>query len=141
MAVTGCISSNTTTPENGELAIPPDYTQRPPRPGVAASQPVSPTLQPQETVFRMGDTKLNTLPAATARSPGETTLLEDAGAQNAPKDIRQMITNEARGGRNSATLTQRLLSWQPPATTAKAGPTPTIEPAKSGGKGFFGWLL
>jgi hypothetical protein len=97
----------------------------------------SPTQQPQDTVFRAGTNKLGALPPAKSRSPGESVLLYDAGAQNAPSNIRQLVNNDNRKAWNSTTLTERLLTWHGPV----AGPRPTIEPAtNTSGKGFFGWL-
>lgn len=76
-----------------------------------------------------------------SRSPGENALLNDAGAQNAPSNIRQLVNNLDQKAWSSATLTQRLLTWYSPGTTANAGPKPTIEQTKNdSGKGFFGWL-
>lgn len=97
---------------NAPLAIPPDYALRPPRPGAAPTQRPTPTEVARTTVFRAGDRKLETLPAATSRSPGETALLKDAGAASAPKDIRQLINNDTRSDAGDATLVQRLLLWK-----------------------------
>src|SRR5487761_1064698 len=145
------------------LAIPPDYTLRPPKPGAAPTQQLSPTAQAQATIFRAGDNKLATLPPDKSRSAGENALLKDAGAAHAPKDIRQLLTSNE--------LTERLLFWrstspnpnqvldpsaeaerlrqfganggptvaangQAATTTAAAGPKPTIERAKQDSKGF-----
>ena len=140
VALTGC-SNNGNTNDPAPLAIPPDYTLRPPRPGMLATQQPTPTQQPQDTVFRAGANKLGALPPAKSRSPGENALLYEAGAQNAPSNIRQLVNNDNRKAWNSATLTERLLTWHRPAIAANSGPRPTIEPAKStSGKGFFGWL-
>lgn len=140
VALTGCSSSGNTN-DPAPLAIPPDYTLRPPRPGMLATQQPSPTQQPQDTVFRADANKLGALPPAKSRSPGENALLYDAGAQNAPSNIRQLVNNDKRRAWHSATLTERLLTWHRPVATANAEPRPTIEPAKNtSGKGFFGWL-
>jgi Protein of unknown function (DUF3035) len=107
------------------LSIPPDYTLRPPRPGAAPTQQLSPTAQAQETVFRAGNDKLDTLPPAKSRSAGESALLQDAGAQRAPKDIRQLISRDEQAATNSDTLTQRLLFWrsEPPNPNVLLDPT------------------
>lgn len=139
-ALTGCSSSGNAN-DTAPLAIPPDYTLRPPRPGTLATQKPSLAQQPQDTVFRASANKLGALPPAKSRSPGETALLYEAGAQNAPSNIRQLVNNDNDKAWNSATLTERLLTWHRPVATAYAGPRPTIEPAKNAsGKGFFGWL-
>jgi Protein of unknown function (DUF3035) len=110
---------------NAPLAIPPDYTLRPPRPGAAPTQQVSPTQQAQNTVFRIGDNKLDTMPPDKSRSQGETALLKDAGAQNVPKDIRQLVNNDERKAATSDTLTERLLFWrsEPPSPNQELNPT------------------
>lgn len=140
VALTGCSSSDYTN-DPAPLAIPPDYTLRPPRPGMSPAQLSSPNQQPQDTIFRAGANTLGSLPPAKSRSPGETALLYDAGAQNAPSNIRQLVNNDNRKAWNSATLRERLLTWHPPSTAKNSGSRPTIEPTKStSGKGFFGWL-
>ena len=114
---------------NAPLAIPPDYTLRPPKPGSAPTQQLSPTAQAQETVFRAGDTKLDTLQPDKARSAGESALLQDAGAGKAPKDIRQLVTNDNQTAFGSSTLTQRLLFWrsEPPNPNQSLDPSAESE--------------
>ncbi|GEM_PF-193467 len=107
------------------LAIPPDYTLRPPQPGAPPTQQLSPTAQAEQTIFRAGDNKLATLPPDKARSAGENALLKDAGAANAPKNIRQMVNNEDRTAENSSSLTQRLLFWR----SAPPNPNQVLDPA------------
>src|SRR5215469_13230354 len=112
---------------NAPLAIPPDYTLRPPKPGAAPTQQLSPTAQAQETVFRAGDAKLDTLPPDKSRSTGESALLQDAGAGRAPKDIRQLVNNEDQAAAGGSTLTQRLLFWQSPPPNPNQVVDPTAE--------------
>ncbi len=114
---------------NAPLAIPPDYTLRPPKPGSAPTQQLSPTAQAQETVFRASDNKLNTLPPDKSRSAGESALLQDAGANKAPKDIRQLVKNDNQAAFASTTLTQRLLFWrsEPPNPNQALDPTAEAE--------------
>ncbi|HYL47909.1 MAG TPA: DUF3035 domain-containing protein [Stellaceae bacterium] len=112
---------------NAPLAIPPDYTLRPPKPGAPPTQQLSPTAQAQETVFRAGDTKLDTLPPDKSRSVGENVLLQDAGAGKAPKDIRQLVNNEDQAAAGNSTLTQRLLFWQSPPPNPNQVVDPTAE--------------
>src|SRR5487761_11494 len=114
---------------NAPLAIPPDYTLRPPKPGSAPTQQLSPTAQAQETVFRAGDAKLDTLPPDKSRSAGESALLQDAGAGKAPKDIRQLVNNDNQTALGGSTLTQRLLFWrsEPPNPNQPLDPTAESE--------------
>jgi hypothetical protein len=46
------------------LAVPPDYALRPPRPGAAPSQEVTPTEQARQTIFRAGDQQAGLPPGA-----------------------------------------------------------------------------
>lgn len=112
---------------NAPLAIPPDYTLRPPKPGSAPTQQLSPTAQAQETVFRASDNQLNTLPPDKSRSAGESALLQDAGANKTPKDIRQLVKNDNQAAFASTTLTQRLLFWRSEPTNPDQTLDPTAE--------------
>jgi len=154
---------------NAPLAVPPDFTLRPPRVGNGPEQ-ISPTQQAKESVFRAGATQQAALPKPdTDRSKGETDLLREAGAANAPPDIRQLVnTDPQQGVPFERTLVDRLLFWQGPTTppadqvinpTAEAsrlriadsaakttGPAPrqglevpTFERTKS--SSWFGWLF
>ena len=81
------------------LAVPPDFTLRPPRPGAAPTQEKAPVDQARQTVFRASDTQLATLsPAASDRSEGEDELLKQAGAENTPKNIRELVSQRRVGG-------------------------------------------
>lgn len=97
------------------LAIPPDYSLRPPRPGAAPSQEVSPTDQAKQTIFRAGDQQA-ALPGADKRSAGENLLLKQAGAADAAPDIRQTIAREERGdlGMADPSFIDKLLFWRGP---------------------------
>ena len=104
------------------LAIPPDYNLRPPRPGAAPTQTQAPVDQARQTVFRAGDADLTTLPPADAdRSEGEGELLKQAGADSAPKDIRQLLANDSSAVPDKGGFIDSLLFWR--------SPTPTIAPA------------
>jgi len=109
------------------LAIPPDYTLRPPKPGAAPTQQLSPTAQAQQTIFRAGDNKLDTLPPDKSRSAGENALLTDAGAARAPKDIRQLLNSDEQTATNSNTLTERLLFWRSESPNPNQVLDPTAE--------------
>lgn len=117
-----------TTP--APLALPPDYSLRPPRPGAARPQETSPTDQARQTVFRIGAPK-EALPApAASRSPGEGALLTAAGAGNAPADIRQLVNADAdRSGDYSNSFVDKLLFWRAEAN-AKDSPNKVINPGQ-----------
>jgi hypothetical protein len=111
------------------LAIPPDYNLRPPRAGSAPTQTPAPTDQARQTVFRAGDAQLTTLPPADAdRSEGEGELLKKAGADSAPKDIRQLLADESSAVPDRGGFIDKLLFWRAPAQTI-ASADQTIDPA------------
>jgi hypothetical protein len=106
---------------NAPLAIPPDYTLRPPRVGSGPEQ-ANPTDQARETVFRAGDSA-NGQPAAGAPSPkmsaGEQDLLRQAGATTASSDIRRTVdADPTEGVPFERSLVDKLLFWSGPTTPA-----------------------
>lgn len=103
---------------NAPLAIPPDYSLRPPRVGNGPEQ-ANPTDQARETVFRAGDTGNGQAPAAPSRamSVGEQDLLRQAGASTAPSDIRQTVdADPTEGVPFDRSLVDKLLFWSGPTT-------------------------
>jgi len=95
------------------LAIPPDYNLRPPRPGTAPTQQPAPIDQARQTVFRASDTQLSTLPPASPdRSDAEGELLKQAGAGAAPKNIRDLISNDANSVQDADSFANKLLFWR-----------------------------
>ncbi len=80
------------------LAIPPDFTLRPPRPGVARPQEGSATQQARTAVFRATDNRKPSLDAVSGegRTMGERAILLAAGAAETVPDIRKIIDREAR---------------------------------------------
>jgi hypothetical protein len=111
------------------LAIPPDYALRPPRPGAAPTQEVSPTDQAKQTIFRAGGDDA-ALPGADKRSQGENLLLRDAGAADAAPHIRETITREAREGSDQmdVSFVNKLLFWRGPENQLGAADS-VIDPA------------
>jgi hypothetical protein len=102
---------------NAPLAIPPDYTLRPPRVGIGADDQ-SPTDQARESVFRVAEQQQASLPAAqSGRSPGELDLLREAGATNVPADIRKMVDADPKEGVPfERSLVDKLVFWEGPKT-------------------------
>jgi hypothetical protein len=76
--------------QRAPLAMPPDYTLRPPRPGAQRPQEQAPTQQAQDAVFGNND---NQTPVPPANS--DQALLQQAGAQNVQPGIRQEIDTES----------------------------------------------
>jgi hypothetical protein len=89
------------------LSMPPDFTLRPPQPGVA---------RPQEQSDRsLAESAL--VPEAALGGPpvgmtaGQAALVRDAGG-GAPADIRQRVDQEARLDTSNDTFIDRLLYWR-----------------------------
>jgi hypothetical protein len=108
------------------LAIPPDYSLRPPQPGAAPSQEVPTQERAKEAIFRVGTQQAGLPPAATERSPGEDDLLRQAGVANADPKIRAVVTEEQSvSPEGEKTFVDKLLFWK------KSGaPNEVLDPAK-----------
>src|SRR5215470_20192253 len=76
------------------LAIPPDYSLRPPQPGAAPSQEAAAQDRAKDAIFRAGPQQASLPPAATERSAGECALLQKAGAPKADPDIRAHVSDD-----------------------------------------------
>lgn len=107
------------------LAIPPDYSLRPPRIGVDRPQETAPVDQARQTVFRAGAPQESLPPAADQRSPGESEFLKQVGAGDAPTNIRQLVDQEANGpNQMSDSFVDKLAFWRSP--EKKLGPTDNV---------------
>ena len=97
---------------NAPLAIPPDYSLRPPRVGNGPSQ-ANATDQAREAVFRAGDNQQPAPAPSPKMSPGQQDLLKQAGATNLPADIRQTVdADPSTGVPFERSLTDKLLFWK-----------------------------
>lgn len=98
------------------LALPPDFSLRPPRPGAAPTQEVSSTEQARQTIFRASDQQAAALPDADKRSPGENQLLRQAGATATQRDIRDTVNREAMQTAPPVdeSFADKLLFWRTP---------------------------
>jgi DUF3035 family protein len=117
------------------LAIPPDYSLRPPQPGAAPSQEVAAQDRAKEAIFRASSPQQASLPAAaSARSPGEGALLQAAGAPKADPEIREHVADDtALAPQNQRGFVDKLLFWQksgPPDTNEVIDPTKEAERIK-----------
>jgi hypothetical protein len=110
------------------LAIPPDYSLRPPQPGAAPSQEVAAQDRAKEAIFRAGPQQATLPPAATNRSAGEGAFLDAAGAPKADPNIRAHVADDtALTPENQRGFVDKLLFWR------KSGPPDTddvIDPNK-----------
>lgn len=106
------------------LVLPPEFTLRPPEPGARRPQETAPTQQARQTVFRAADKKPSIAVATTDRSPGETALLQEAGAGKAPSDIRRLVDQESTAlVEADHSFIDKLLFWhkaQPPGVVIDA---------------------
>lgn len=116
------------------LAIPPNYSLRPPQPGAAPSQELAAQDRAKEAIFRAGPQQASLPPAATERSAGEGALLEAAGAPKADPDIRAHVSDDtALTPENQRGFVDKLLFWRksgPPGTDEVIDPTKEAERIK-----------
>lgn len=107
------------------LAIPPDYSLRPPQPGAAPSQEVPTQERAKEAIFRVGQSQTGLPAPAAERSPGEDDLLRQAGVANADPKIRAVVTEEQQASpEGEKTFVDKLLFWR------KSTPNEVVDPAK-----------
>jgi Protein of unknown function (DUF3035) len=111
------------------LAVPPDFSLRPPRIGAQRPQEVPTVDRARQTVFRVGEPAGQLPPAVDKRSPGEADLLREAGAANANPDIRQIVNSDATSAdQMSDSFVDKLAFWR---KGQKAGaPDAVIDPVK-----------
>jgi hypothetical protein len=88
------------------LSMPPDFTLRPPTPGVSRPQEMSQRAQAEATLIP--DSALARGPAPT--TPGQQALLQQAGPPP-PANIRTQVDASANIDRS---LTDRLMFWKSP---------------------------
>ena len=146
------------------LSLPPDFTLRPPEPGIPRPQEGTATQQARKAVFRLEQPKTQPLSEqvkADGRTLGELSLLKAAGADKIDPGIRQTIDFETRQiNAESDDFIEALVFWRDKETPGRvvdataeakrlranaalgravtAGETPTIE-RKS--KGLFEGLF
>jgi hypothetical protein len=116
------------------LAIPPDYSLRPPQPGAAPSQDVAAQDRARDAVFRAGPQQASLPPPATERSPGEGVLLKKAGAPSADPAIREHVSDDtALNPESQRGFVDKLLFWRksgPPASNEVVDPNKEAERIK-----------
>ena len=89
------------------LSMPPDYTLRPPTPGIARPQERTDRQQAEATLAPQA-----ALGAGTAgMTPGQQALLQQVGPA-APAGIRSQVNTEASQQASNRSLTDRLLFWR-----------------------------
>ena len=110
------------------LAVPPDFALRPPEPGAAPTQEVTPENQARDAVFHVGGAQGVLPPAAGDRSTGEGDFLRQAGAATTDPRIRQVITHDREvAPDDERSFADELLFWRAPPPLKSDQP---IDPAK-----------
>ncbi|MCH7793842.1 MAG: DUF3035 domain-containing protein [Proteobacteria bacterium] len=135
------------------LSLPPDFTLRPPEPGIPRPQEGTATQQARKAVFRLEQPKtqpLNERVKADGRTLGELSLLKAAGADQIDPGIRRTINLETQQlNAESEDFIDALIFWRDKETPGRvvdaaaetkrlrenaalgkavtAGETPTIE--------------
>jgi len=98
------------------LAIPPDYTLRPPEPGMVRPQEGTATQQARTAVFRASDYStppLDEVIPNDGRTLGERALLRAAGADQANPQIRQVVDTEGQKlNEENGNLYDVLVFWR-----------------------------
>ena len=89
------------------LSMPPDFTLRPPTPGVARPQEVPLRTQAEATLAP--DTLLAN--PGNAQSPGQAALVQQAGPP-APADIRTKVGQDAAMATADRSFVDRLMFWK-----------------------------
>jgi hypothetical protein len=99
------------------LDLPPDYGLRPPQPGVGRPNELTVREQAKQTVFGANTPAVKVVEG---RTPGESTLLRQAGAIGADNSIRETVNSEsAQLAEADKSFTDRLIFWRdtpPPGT-------------------------
>lgn len=98
------------------LSLPPDFTLRPPEPGIARPQEGTTTQQARSAVFRLEQPKtqlLNGQVNTDGRTLGELSLLKAAGADKADPGIRRAIDLETQQlNSESDDFIEALVFWR-----------------------------
>jgi hypothetical protein len=100
------------------LTLPPDYTLRPPEPGIPRPQEGTTSQQAKNAVFRLQQPESATLEPkleSDERSLGELSLLKAAGADRSDPNIRRLIDAETqRLNAESDDFLEALVFWRDP---------------------------
>lgn len=106
------------------LTLPPDFTLRPPQPGMPRPQEGTATDQARRALFQSDTASAAGNPDAAAaggaRTQGERSLLQAAGADRADPSIRSVVDRETKALNDSDTdFLQLLVFWRDEETTGQ----------------------
>ncbi len=98
------------------LSMPPDFTLRPPEPGLPRPQEGTAADRARKAIFRVDESKIKSLDqtvAADGRSLGELSLLRSAGVDRADPKIRLLVDRETYAiNVESDSFVERLIFWR-----------------------------
>jgi hypothetical protein len=97
--------------QRAPLSVPPDFTLRPPAPGLVRPQEGTTSDQAKSTLLGTGGRQLPTVQVS--RDNSDNALLKRAGVDQARRDIRELIDKESLAQANSDKgFTDKLLFWK-----------------------------
>lgn len=98
------------------LTLPPDFSLRPPEPGVARPQEGTTAQQARSAIFRADEPKvaaLEPVSATDSRSLGERSLLRAAGVESTDPNIRSLVDRETLSlNEQSEGFIDSLIFWR-----------------------------
>jgi hypothetical protein len=107
------------------LELPPEFSLRPPQPGMPRPQDSAPQQQARQTIFRAGE-QAPIDPRTANRSVGEQALLRQAGAGETDSRIRQIVNAETtKQIEADRSFVDTLLFWKTP-----QAPGTVVDPSK-----------
>lgn len=99
--------------ERAPLAMPPDFSLRPPAPG--STRPQEANTRDQARQALTGNPRIGTVITGQGRSTGDVTLLKKAGAEQAQPDIRVLVNKETQSlAEADKSFTDKLVFWRKP---------------------------
>lgn len=99
------------------LTLPPEFTLRPPEPGIPRPQEGTPTQAAKRAIFRADESKLGLFEQTAApidsRSQGEQSLLKAAGVEKIDPNIRKVVDRETHElAAESESFVETLIFWR-----------------------------
>ncbi len=97
--------------QRAPLAMPPDFTLRPPAPGAVRPQEGTTRDQARAALLGTGSTPISTA----GRDTGDVALLRRAGAEQSQANIRELVNKETQAlAETSKSFTDKLVFWRNP---------------------------
>ncbi len=97
--------------QRAPLSMPPDFTLRPPAPGMVRPQEGTPSDQAKSALLGTG--KIQAV-ATVGRDSSDIALLKRAGVDSARKDIRDLVDKESLAqAKTDQSFTEKVMFWKP----------------------------